>query len=154
MKLISKSELMCRVIEGGARECFEHSECGTFDVTAMREWAAANLQPVSVRLSDINPFIRTNRVTEEKRVMGLPEDSWKHDPGMFLLLGEGDDITHLMIDGHHRALRREIEGETCMLCYVVPTAEAKRPQEGWFKDTHADWGDNFVDGKIVKRVSQ
>lgn len=37
MKLISKSELMRRVIEGHARECFEHSECGIFDVTAMRE---------------------------------------------------------------------------------------------------------------------
>lgn len=151
MKLISKSSLMSKVIAGQARECFEHSEEGIFDITAMREWAAANTKPVWVLLSDIVPFIRTNRVTELERTISLPDSSWQNDPGMFILLGPSGEETHLMIDGHHRALRREMQGEKHMLCYVVPMADAKRPSAGWYTNTQTDWGDELVDGKIVKR---
>ena len=153
MKLISKSELMSRVIQGHARECFEHSEQGIFDITAMREWAKMNTKPVWVLLSDINPFIRTNRVTELERVNNLPRESWESDPGMFILIGSPPDETHVMVDGHHRALRREMQGEKRMLCYVVPIAEAKRPQPGWYKDIRVNWGDDIVNGAIVKRVT-
>jgi hypothetical protein len=153
MNLISKSELMLPVFRGEAHECFEHSELGIFDVTMTRAWAENNAEVMVVDLSDIVPFILTNRVTEPSRVMQLSEASWRSDPGLILYTEEPNGShEHVVIDGHHRALRRNAEGETTMGFYVLPLNRAVRPSYGWTKQSNVDWGDEIIDGKIVKRV--
>lgn len=142
---------MDAVIYGHQRECFEHSIMGVFDITAMREWAVINCKSVLVPLNLIVPFVRTNRVTELERIKSLPDESWKTDPGMFIEIEKHGKVSHLMIDGHHRALRRFDEGEEDMLNYIVPMKFAIRPSAGWIKDPRVDWGDELKDGKIIRR---
>ncbi len=153
MKLITKEELMRLVIYGEHHECFDHEHYGTFDITETRkmvEILGGHLQAVS--LDQIVPFIREQRVTEEARIDGLHEDSWKHDPGIFLVVGETDGVPDVvMVDGHHRALRREKEGCEDMQMWFIPIENAIRPQEGWAHDKSIDWGDKIENGKIIKR---
>lgn len=148
---ITKSELMSRVNAGAEHECFEHSEEGIFDVTLMRMWAMAHLKPVLVPLEDMVPFILSTRDTEPARVFELPEDSWRHDPGLAVEY-PGDPPQHLMIDGHHRALRRAAEGLKDMPMFIIPQAGIIRPRPGWGINPFTDWGGKVMkDGKLVDR---
>lgn len=153
--LVTKTQLMAPVLAGLQHECFEHSEAGLFDVTAMRQWLhrvdAEKALVAHVPLSEIVDHIRAHRVTMEERVATLPEDSWREDPGIFIVLNTRNGEEHLMIDGHHRALRREREGFTYMHFYMVPEEYAIRPRPGWTKNPFVDWGDEVVGGRIVKR---
>lgn len=154
MKIITKAELMSLVINRGLHECFEHSEFGTFDVSAMREWCVENLDKCEIgafSLSEVIPHIHTNRVTDAHRVMTLPDRSWQEDPAIFLVVKGEDHPTHVMIDGHHRALRRGIEGEADMVAFFVPIELAIRPEAGWVKNPFFDWGDKIENGKVVPR---
>ena len=147
MKTISKLQMMSMVLKAIHHESFEHSTMGVFDVTLTRAWAIDNLEPVLVYLKDIIPFIMENRVTEPARVMQLKDVSWRVDPGITIQTGPDE---YLMIDGHHRALRRNIEGEEDMLMYIVPLDKAIRPAPGWVRRDDVDWGDPIINGVIQR----
>lgn len=84
VKVVSKAELMLPVFRGEQHECFEHSELGIFDVTATRA-VIENIGTLhTVALDQIVPFVLQNRVTDPARVMQLPEQSWRNDPGTSL----------------------------------------------------------------------
>lgn len=152
--IVTKAQLMQAVIAGHQRECFEHSTEGIFDVTAMRDGLASGTIPgelVYIAMECIAPFVRENRVTEQARIDSLDEASWKLDPAIFIHIVNNGEESHLMIDGHHRALRREKEGFDSMPCWIVEKEHAVRPAPGWVQNPFVDWGDALVDGRIVKR---
>lgn len=143
---------MAHVIAGRARESFEHSIIGQFDVTATREVAKAHGKFIIVPFSDFLDYCRENHVWEPERVAALDTISWRHDPGIMLWDTTNGQVEHTMIDGIHRALRREREGLTEMVFWELPVAQAIRPGFGWGMKPGYDWGDAVVDGKIVRRT--
>lgn len=153
--VVSKDDIMRHVIEGPGRESFEHSTEGRFDVTGTRHLLHGDRIPwmqQDVPLSEICDFLRANRVFDPRRVDSLDEASWRYDPGIFVIIPEpGGDISHLMIDGTHRALRREKEGMETMAFYFVELRYAQHPGQNWTPHPFLDWGDQLIDGKIVKR---
>jgi hypothetical protein len=151
MKLvISKSELMARVIHGREHECFEHSECGFFDITLMREWAKKHGVRITVGTADMVPHIHESRDYDPERVLELPDESWKNDPPLAVALNDG---THLLIDGAHRILRRHAEGYKNTDILVLTEEEIIRPGPGWSKQEAVDWGTKEIgpDGELVDR---
>jgi hypothetical protein len=153
MIVVSKAEFMVPVLQGKQHECFEHSESGIFDITAMR-LVLPNIGVLhTISLDQIVPFIMENRVTDPARVMQLAAASWRDDPGIFIVSDYDSEGTPnvTMVDGHHRAMRRAIEKETDMEMWFVPTEKAIRPAAGWMKNPYVDWGDPIVDGKIIRR---
>lgn len=158
MEQVSKTRLMNYVIAGRMRECFSHSDQGEFDVTAQRAWCEQNAldeakcQVINVGLEQIIPWLAEHRVVEDQRAAELPETSWLLDPGIFIHYVdiEAGTESHLMIDGHHRALRRHREGKDNMLFYLVPSKFIIRPSKDWIPNPWFDWGDKMVDGKIIK----
>jgi hypothetical protein len=153
--LITKTQLMASVVAGLRHESFEHSIDGLFDITAMRQKCAAEElgERAILPLDGIIPFIRENRVIEMQRVLALDYESWKNDPGMFIVESYDDAgvPTGIMVDGHHRAIRRQLEGEMEMVVWMVPKDKAIRPGANWMRHPD-DWGDAIIDGKIVKRT--
>lgn len=159
-QLFTKTALMSLISDGVAKEAFtfcpeDGSPPVVYDVTAIREWcrrADVDKAPIyNIGLDQITPFVRQHRDTEQTRVDALPYDSWRFDPGIFILMKDG---SHLMIDGHHRALRREKEGCTDMRFYMVEEQYAIHPNENWrhTKEFGIDWGEkDIVDGKLVPR---
>lgn len=150
--LLTKTETMKLISAGRIHENFEHSEQGLIDVTAMREQCKAGKfgPPLEIGLDQIIPFIHEHRVFELDRVKELDAESWQHDPGIFVIVYERCGISHLMIDGTHRALRRRLEGLDMMLFYMIPQEHIIRPAPGFVQLT--DWGDSILQGgKIVKR---
>lgn len=153
--LMSKSALMALVARGHANECFEHADAGRFDVTAMRKAAPFLGELICVSLTDIVPHIRSERVTEDARVRELGPISWQDDPGLAVYghFGKSDVVEHLIIDGHHRALRRMREGLKDMMIWQIPIERALRPNDALFaKRPGYDWGDELRDGKIFRRT--
>jgi hypothetical protein len=152
VNIVPKGVLMAIVQAGLSHECFEHSELGLFDITSMRKAITAGTLPfnkIKVSLEQIVPWVHTNRVTEEARWRSLPIKSWYDDPGIFIVtqLGNGT-LEHLMVDGHHRSLRRHFEGKETMDFYEVALRYAIRPDPHMSK--LAEWGDQqLVDDKIV-----
>lgn len=157
MSVATKTRLMSLIASGMAREIFSHSEQGDFDVTGMREAAERALyhdkcEIVNIDLSQLLGHIMESRVTEPERVMSLPESAWQDDPGLIIYYPE--DNSHLMIDGHHRAMRRNVEGKTTMMFYLLQPKDIIRPD---YSRPHfrPDWGSKIVDpatGKIRERV--
>lgn len=150
---MKKSELMALVATGRVQEAFTHTIYGTFNITQMREATKDGIaERVSVALYEINPYIRTSRVTEPERIHGLTTEQWRDDPGLGFDTPDG----FLMLDGHHRALRREMEGKTHMDLWRFPyeLMGAFAPAPGWVDpaklDRRFDWGDPIVDGKIIR----
>lgn len=150
---------MARVMSGHERECFEHSTEGIFDITRMREFIKCRkIQGAlcSVDLGQIIPFMEKNRVIDMERVQELDRRSWRDDPGIFIVLKEDNDgsgPTVLMVDGHHRAMRRYLEGFHTIRMWFIREEHATRPEPGWARNTRIDWGDEIIDGKVVKRGS-
>lgn len=157
MSLKTKTELMALVIAGKNRECFEHSHFGMMDVTAMRTIVLSGraYDYVFVPLHLICDHIRETRVIDKERITTLPAESWQKDPAIFIIspaphLPGGWE--HTMVDGHHRALRREAEGLQDIRAAFIHERDIIRPPEGWGLRADMDWGDALVDGKIVKRT--
>jgi hypothetical protein len=154
-KLMTKTEIMKLVASGKVHECFDHSIEGTFDVTAMREWAEDNAVVMLCPISDVLSFILTNRVFEMERAFDLDENSWANDPAMCVVLERNGQEEHLLIDGIHRIIRRHHAGLELFKCYMVPESKVVRPDmTQWQHGTERgiDWGDDVVDGQIVKRT--
>lgn len=150
MKLMKKTDLMNRVKIGDAREVFEHSEDGAFDVTAMRKWCMdTGLEPVLVDVAAIAPYILKTRVYEQDRVDALTEAEAMFDPGMGVVFDTPEGEQHLYIDGTHRALRLHQMGFPLQKIWLVKEADIIRPAQNTAR-TH-DWGDEFKDGQIIKR---
>lgn len=138
-RVVSKTEVMQLVASGRARECFEHESAGRFDVTAMRDAIKKNeisFKLLCVAIDQVSPFVRQNRETEPARVNELTWESYENDPGIFIEVPDG---TSLMIDGHHRALRREAEGLDHMFFYFIPWDQAIRPSEAWIQNPFVTW---------------
>lgn len=154
--LMTKTALMKLVAAGSVHEAFEHSIDGSFDITAMRAWAQTHrVAAVSFAIGDAVDHLRTDRVVDEQRIAELDENSWRNDPAMVVLFDNEDgSVSHLLIDGTHRILRRHKEGLTDFLCYLIPSANVIRPDnKEWVRgvDRGIDWGDDVVGDKIVKR---
>ena len=142
MEQVSKSFLMSRVAKGLSHECFNHSDAGTFDITYIREHAQELGGELGwIALDDVIYHIRATRDTEPARVMQLEKESWENDPGIFVELRKDGEVSHLMVDGHHRALRRAIEGHTRMQVWMIPFSERMRPGAGWIQHPTFTWGD-------------
>lgn len=152
---MTKNEIAALVAQGKGRECFEHSTEGIFDITALREMIAARKVPFTehtVALADIVPHILASREVCEERIGSLSEASWKYHQIIFLECPGAEGVTHLMVDGHHRAIRRHREGLTTVQAFMVPLAHAPRPNPGWGKVPWANWGvKDIIDGKLVSR---
>ena len=152
MQIVSKTEIMRRVAQGDAHEAFTHSIDGVFDITLMRRWAKANLDPVRVDLADFIDFVRANRDIDEARVSELTNEEALNDPGMFVQYDKpGDGIYHLHIDGVHRALRLYSMGIPYQWVWIVPEAAIIRPSPLMRKNPWVDWGKEFIDGRLVER---
>lgn len=148
---MTKNELMAIVASGAARECFTHSVLGHFDVSATRGHCLIHGKLRNVELAALIEHIIKNRVFEEERVISLPASSWQADPGIILVCPEPkDQFSHCIMDGTHRALRRHREGKETMQFYIIPLHEAVRLGDCDVVLTNV-WGDDLVDGKIVKR---
>lgn len=163
---VKKSQLAKLVAKGRVHESFVHSTCGTFDITLMREFAQKNVRfsadgevresEVELVLLTINEevkqFIMQSRDVEEERIMELSEESWDRDPIMGVHYPDG---TTLLIDGHHRILRRLIEGKTDVIAYMFKPEQIIRPQTGWGDMKGVEWGNKtFVDGELVPISNQ
>lgn len=151
-KLMTKTQLMAIVAAGGSLEAFTHSIHGTFNVTAMRTAAPFHAELIEVPLASLVDHIRVSRVVEESRLADLPEASWRNDPGIILVEEKDGEVLHTIIDGHHRALRRQREGLLTMVLWEFKMADAIRPPPGFGPIPGHDWGDEFRDGKIVRRT--
>jgi hypothetical protein len=106
---------MERVAAGHERERFVHPVEGIFDITGMRQSIKAGGEGDlrSVDLDLVVEFIKENRTIDMQRVHELDTVSWRDDPGIFVVLKpdtDGTGATVLMVDGHHRAMRRHLEG--------------------------------------------
>lgn len=147
MELHKKSDLMKNVVRGIGREVFEHSEEGVFDVTAMRQYCTRiGLKPVLLEVAAILPYIKETRVHEMSRVYELSAYDCRNDPALGV---EYPDGTHLYIDGTHRALRLDILGVLHQPLWLLKESEIIRPDLRLH--SMGDWGDEFKDGKIIKR---
>lgn len=151
----TKNQLSALVAAGLSRECFEHSIHGHFDVTRMREGLQTGVIPsdvVSLPISLLLPHVRESRVTEESRWRALPLKSWMDDPGIIVLepdtSGPGRPDWTVMIDGHHRLLRRHFECKDYMSFHMVRVEYAIRPDPRFVQVF--DWGDPMIDGKIIR----
>lgn len=121
--VLSKSEMVVLVASGIGHESFDHEQFGRFDITNLRNLApnaaylsrltgVACCEAVIYPLAPIIAYAKSSaRDTEEARIAELPQESWESNPGIAILM---PDRTTLLIDGHHRALRREREGKTDM----------------------------------------
>ena len=164
--IVTKSALMDAIAHGLARECFEHSIQGWFDVTTMRQTARTVCTLTLVDLGQIVPNVLSSRVVERARVEEMKqeivttppseESRYRDDPGMLVEYAtpgkNPDGVEHTWIDGSHRALALHELGYTRMYCYIVPEAAILRPPEGFGKIPGLDWGDRFENGKIIKRT--
>ena len=153
-EVVTKSSLMALIARGVAREAYHDTVHGWFDVSAMRLRAAELGELVEVPLEIVMPVVMNQRVAEPQRVMELKDESWRDDPGMFILFDfdENGIPNAMMIDGSHRATRRMIEGEQFMKFWFIPIEKALRPPPGFMSTTEVgiDWGDPVVDGKIIR----
>lgn len=150
-----KSTLMTLVTAGLSHECFEHSIHGHFDVTLMREAIRLGTIPyetVQTPVDYLVKHIKESRVVEESRWMHLPFKSWYDDPGIAVITPDDQGgIWTIMIDGHHRAMRRQFECKELMVLHLVPLEAAIRPAPSLRQI--ADWGDPMVNGKIIRRTA-
>lgn len=152
---VSKSQLMTMVARGEMRETFEHEEEGMFDVTAMREFARANLSPIQIDLDCVVDFVKEQRVHDMQRVYDLTPDQ-RDEPILYVCCTEPAPLptTYLLIDGSHRVLRRKLDNFDHVDAYVLDRAQIIRPDWSLFGRTrdllNMDWGDDIINGKIVK----
>lgn len=153
--IVSKSQLMYHVARGEMREAFQHDELGYFDVTAMRALAVKKGELVTVDINAVAPFVQEQRVFEWTRARELPWESWQRDPILYVRITEPFPlpISYLLIDGAHRVMRRLEEGRTTVDAYVLDMADVIRPaaNQSDIRNHGFDWGDDIVNGKIVKR---
>jgi len=161
-QLLTKTQLMSLVAEGRVHECFTHSTEGTFDITAMRAQALKTHR--EIHKIDIAPhiteFLLSNHVWDDERVrywIGSPLYEW--EPAI-LVLYPGNH--HIVADGVHRLIARarmekEIQGTPGYPVFSAPfwvfeKEEIIRPGPEWVDNPLYDWGDDVVDGKIVRRT--
>lgn len=145
--MTSKTELMQAVEAGLSTEVFSHTECGDFDVTAMRKYAQVYVKPVRANIADVLDFIRANRDYDEGRVDSLKLGEYMHDPAMAI---QYEDGSTLLIDGTHRILRRHKEGLTYFPLYVLTEKDIIRPDT--IGKVEREWGKfNIRNGKVVPR---
>lgn len=148
---MTKTEIMALVKEGTVHESFEHETDGMFDVTAMRTMCiVSGLQVFQCPIAPIIDAIFRDRVFDEARVSELPYYSWQTDPALVIQYDNGEN---LLIDGTHRIIRRHREGLLFCLAYLIPEADIIRPSAEFQRgeERGIDWGDQIVDGKIVRR---
>lgn len=151
---MTKTEIMALIEKGSVHERFTHSIEGEFDITAMREWASKNVKPVRVPISEVIEFVTTSRVMDVERVRTLTTWSWRIDPALAVEYVNDGKTEHLLVDGTHRIMRRHLEGQTEFPCWIVPESAIVRPNmDEWCngEERGLDWGDELIDGKIVKR---
>lgn len=150
MGLLTKTQLMHWIAEGMGHEAFSHDELGNLDITLMRfKTVDIGMIPMVVDLKSLCDNIRQWRVYEWDRVLELDDFSWRRDPGILVRVGNGN---HVLVDGSHRALRREMEGEVDMLMWEFTRETVVKQGKDWTENHGVDWGDAIVDGKIVKRT--
>jgi hypothetical protein len=148
---MTKTEVMALIKQGAVHESFEHETDGIFDVTAMRALTSSEgLQIYDAPIAPIIEAILRDRVYDEQRVSELSDHSWKEDPCLAVHYRDGSD---LLIDGTHRIIRRWREGLSLFPVYILSEAQIIRPSDEFQRgeERGIDWGDQVVDGKIVRR---
>ena len=153
MNALTKSGIMDLVARGLAHESFEHTEYGLFDVTEMRLRAQGLGERHTVDLMMIIPHLSGDeREIDMSRVRSLDYHSWMHDPAMFIQIGETDGVPDvIMIDGHHRAMRRRLEGLSDIDAWLIPIGRAIRPNMNEMV-RGPEWGEKEIkNGKLVPR---
>lgn len=152
---MSKTEVMKLVSWGRVHESFEHEHEGRFDVTAMRMLSPQIMgEAYELPIDQVLTFILLNRVLDVQRVRDLGAESWRNDPAIAIQMVRDGVTEHLLIDGVHRIMRRHQEGLQTFRCYIIDEKYVIRPDpKEWQRGVEQgiDWGDELVDGKIVKR---
>lgn len=153
MNALTKSGVMDLVARGLAHESFEHTQHGLFDVTEMRLHAPELGEKHLIDLAMVIPHLQGDeREVDMSRVRSLDPHSWLYDPAMFIQIGETDGVPDvIMVDGHHRAMRRHLEGLTDMEAWLIPIDKVIRPNmEAMIRGP--EWGEKEIkDGKLVPR---
>lgn len=142
---------MGKVVSGHEHECFTDPAEGTFDITGLRQLIRIKAIPGELRSVDIDPIIayidgttvKPGVTIDHSRVWQLGPESWRDDPGIFVVLKESKDKgidkgsdtrTVLMVDGHHRAVRRHLEGFHTIWMWFIHEEHVVRPTTGCVHD--------------------
>lgn len=154
---LTKSQIMLMVLSGRTRESFEHSTEGMFDITQMRKEALESERAITAfpLTPELETFIRANRVWEQERVdfFAAQYERWeKPEPAMFYETTENGEPSHLLIDGTHRILAAYALKMPWFIAWFFEESDIRRPPPGWGLRADLDWGDQLIDGKIVKRT--
>lgn len=151
----TKSQASKLVAAGIAREVFVHETLGTFDIAGLRELIAtdfphiylcayASVNMVDGAECDAMAYMVANREVDQNRCRELTDEQLD-DPLIFVLCppgSNGEQETHLLVDGIHRLVERKRRGHRLFRFYLVPLKQAPtvRPE-----DYHnIEWGDKEV----------
>ena len=100
--------------------------CLFFDITMLRGYVSDNLGAVEFITTDITQcqaeFIIKNRGVEKRKLDRLVEP-WLSAPILALSMKDG---TTLIVDGHHRYVRKYLDGETTIRAILVPYEVGER----------------------------
>lgn len=155
--LLTKAQIMQRVAEGLALECHENSKHGWFNITGMRSQALLERrEPVLVELEQggLLEWLRTQCVHDKARVAEfmakMSFNPMEQDPAIIIHWPEDDG--YLMVDGVHRVLAAHALGMKHYPYWLFDHSEILRPPPGYGMNPEYEWGDDLVDGQIVKRT--
>jgi hypothetical protein len=145
----TKTEFMQAVFAGFAAETMtfvpdDGTPTRVYNVTELRKRLYTPFhipkiagERIAVMTSDIAPYLRENRVWDEERVRNLkPTDL--EDPPIALRQPDGSMV---FVDGTHRALRRERDGEETMEIMVVDDHLAPRIDPVFSSLLNEGWGE-------------
>lgn len=159
MTLLTKSQIMEYVISGRARETFDDSIEGKFDVTSMRELAAKLRMPTKTfPMSGIAEYLTNQRVIDQARVRELQNESFLYDPVLVVEYPATDSTgapSHLLIDGAHRLSRRWRNRFSTFQAYVFTPDQIIRPDMTNHRsgeELGIDWGGKLDGDKIINRT--
>lgn len=144
---LTKSELMKLITADIVHEAFTHEHEGVFDVTAMRDFAKANLFRQSIAMNDsVIQELRKYHIIDEARISELQRASWLDDPALIVqYMEEIDGVlqpTMLLVDGVHRIIRRFHEGLDFFEAYIFEESQIIRPKADWINAPDV-WGESI-----------
>lgn len=145
--MATKTELMRAVIEGRAIESFTLVPDNgdpevTYNITLLREMLKNGKVPgarlITIPMEAVVGFLKGSRVWEEARCHTLTPEQIK-SPAIALVEENNGELLHTFVDGTHRVIRADMEGEKTVSAWEVPEHLAPRVVKGMFY-MREDWG--------------
>lgn len=157
MEARTKTEMMASVIAGRSLETFHHIDLGIFNVTVLRAYIKKNpkFPAFKCKFSDVRmeakvghldpmQWLIGNREIDYARAASLTDDQLK-EPVIHVLCPagtNGDEETHLLIDGIHRIFERHRRGKSFFRYHLFPLAVCPLVDTTGF--VHVPWGEKDV----------